>query len=65
MRHRIGINPLERKASHRKSLIRNMVTSFFRYERIKITKTKALALRRAAEKMITRAKIDSVHNRRI
>jgi large subunit ribosomal protein L17 len=42
-----------------------MVTSLFRHERIKTTKTKALAVRRSAEKLITRAKIDSVHNRRI
>lgn len=65
MRHKIGINPLERKAGHRKSLIRNMITSLFRYERVKTTKTKAMEIRRTAEKMITRAKVDSVHNRRI
>jgi large subunit ribosomal protein L17 len=42
-----------------------MVTSLFRYERIKTTKAKALEIRRSAEKLITRAKIDSVHNRRL
>ncbi|GHU34961.1 hypothetical protein FACS1894172_15990 [Spirochaetia bacterium] len=42
-----------------------MVTSLFRYERIKTTKVKALEIRRSAEKLITRAKVDSVHNRRI
>jgi large subunit ribosomal protein L17 len=42
-----------------------MVTSIFRYERIRTTKVKAQAVRRSAEKLITRAKIDSVHNRRI
>jgi large subunit ribosomal protein L17 len=42
-----------------------MVTSLFRYERIKTTKAKALEIRRSAEKLITRAKVDSVHNRRI
>ncbi len=41
-----------------------MVTSLFRYERIETTKAKALAIRKTAEKMITRAKQDSVHNRR-
>jgi large subunit ribosomal protein L17 len=41
-----------------------MATSLFRYERITTTKAKALAVRRTAEKMITRAKVDSVHNRR-
>jgi large subunit ribosomal protein L17 len=42
-----------------------MVTSLFRHERIRTTKAKALAVRRTAEKLITRAKVDSVHNRRI
>ena len=65
MKHRIGFNPLERKSSHRKAMLRNMVGSLFRYERIKTTKTKAKAVRRTAERLITRAKTDSVHNRRI
>ncbi len=65
MHNRIGFNRLGRKASHRKALHRNMVTSLFKYERIKTTKAKAMEIRRTAEKMITRAKVDSVHNRRI
>ncbi len=65
MRHRIGFNRLGRKAAHRKAMLRNMVTALFRYERIKTTKAKAREVRRIAEKMITRAKVDSVHNRRI
>jgi large subunit ribosomal protein L17 len=52
-------------AAHRKALKRNMVTSLFRQERIRTTKAKALEIRRVAEKMITRAKEDTVHNRRI
>lgn len=65
MKHKIGYNRLGRKASHRKALHRNMVTSLFRYERIRTTKAKAGEVRRTAEKMITRAKTDSVHNRRM
>ncbi len=65
MKHRIGFNRLGRKSSHRKAMISNMVTSLFRYERIETTKAKALEVRRHAEKMITRAKVDSVHARRI
>jgi len=61
MKHRRGFNPLERMSAHRKA----MVTSLFRYERIRTTKPKALAIRRSAEKLITRAKVDNVHNRRI
>ena len=49
----------------RKALKRNMVTSLFRYERIETTKAKALEVRKMAEKMITRAKVDNVHNRRV
>jgi len=65
MKHRRGFNPLQRMAAHRKALHRGMVTSLFRHERIKTTKAKALEIRRTAEKLITRAKVDSVHNRRI
>jgi large subunit ribosomal protein L17 len=65
MKHKRGFNPLERMSAHRKALHRNMVTSLFRKERIETTKAKAFAVRRTAEKMITRAKEDNVHNRRI
>ena len=65
MKHKRGFNPLNRMASHRKALHRNMVTSLFRQERIRTTKAKALEVRRTAEKMITRAKEDTIHNRRI
>ncbi|MDR2658643.1 MAG: 50S ribosomal protein L17 [Spirochaetaceae bacterium] len=65
MKHRRGFNPLERRAAHRKAMVRNMMTSLFNKERIKTTKTKALEVRRFAEKLITRAKVDSVYNRRI
>ena len=65
MKHKRGFNPLERMSAHRKALHRNMVTSLFRKERIRTTKAKAFAVRRTAEKMITRDKEDTVHNRRI
>jgi large subunit ribosomal protein L17 len=65
MKHKRGFNPLQRMSSHRKALHRNMVTSLFKQERIRTTKAKALEVRRTAEKMITRAKEDTVHNRRI
>jgi large subunit ribosomal protein L17 len=65
MKHRRGFNPLERMAAHRKALHRSMVTSLFRKEQIRTTKAKALEIRRTAERMITRAKLDTVHNRRI
>nr|MCR4715143.1 50S ribosomal protein L17 [Treponemataceae bacterium] len=60
----MGFNPLSRTTAHRRAMLRNMVTSLFRYERITTTKAKALEVRRFAEKLITRGKVDSVHNRR-
>jgi len=65
MRHRVGYNPLGRTPSHRKALHSNMVVALFRHERIRTTRAKALAVRRTAEKMITRAKQDNLHSRRI
>ncbi len=65
MNHMNGFNPLSRTSAHRRAMSRNMVTSLFRYERITTTKAKALEVRKAAEKLITRAKNDTVHNRRI
>lgn len=65
MNHKKGFNKLNRNASHRRALLRNMATVLFKHERIVTTKAKALELRRVAEKMITRAKEDSVHNRRL
>ena len=65
MKHKIGFNALSRTNAERKALKRNMVTSLFRYERIETTKAKAKEVQRLAEKMITRAKVDNVHNRRL
>lgn len=64
MNHRNGFNPLSRTTAHRRAMTRNMVTSLFRYERITTTEAKAKEVRKAAERLITRAKVDSVHNRR-
>ena len=64
MNHKNGFNPLSRTTAHRRAMSRNMVASLFRYERITTTKSKALEVRKSAEKLITRAKEDTVHNRR-
>ncbi len=64
MKHKNGFNPLSRTASHRRAMHRNMVTSLFKYERVTTTRAKALEVRRTAEKLITRSKVDTVHNRR-
>ncbi len=65
MKHKIGFNKLNRVPAHRKALIRNMMTVLFQHERIITTRAKAVEVRRFAEKEITRAKEDSVHNRRM
>ena len=64
MKNKTGFNPLSRTAAHQRAMARNMVTSLFRFERITTTKAKAKEVRKSAEKLITRSKVDSVHNRR-
>ena len=64
MKNKTGFNPLSRTSAHRRAMSRNMVTSLFRFERITTTQAKAKEVRKAAEKLITRSKVDSVHNRR-
>jgi large subunit ribosomal protein L17 len=51
--------------AHRKATIRSMMTVLFKHERITTTRAKAKEVQRFAEKEITRAKVDSVHNRRM
>ena len=65
MNHKNGFNPLSRTTAHRRAMARNMVTSLLRFERITTTSSKAKEVRKAAERLITRAKEDTVHNRRI
>lgn len=65
MNNKTGFNPLSRTSAHRRAMLRNMVTSLFRFERITTTSAKAKEVRRKAEKLITRGKVDSVHNRRL
>jgi large subunit ribosomal protein L17 len=64
MKHRMGFNRLGRNRSHRRALYRSMVSALFKYERIKTTQVKAGEVRRVAERMITRARQDTVANRR-
>lgn len=65
MRHRKSGRKLNRNSSHRKAMFRNMSASLFEHEVIKTTVAKAKELRGVAEPLITLAKEDSVHNRRI
>ncbi|WP_455199205.1 50S ribosomal protein L17 [Kaarinaea lacus] len=65
MRHRQSGRQLNRNSSHRKAMFRNMAASLFEHEVIRTTVPKAKELRRVVEPLITRAKNDSVANRRI
>jgi large subunit ribosomal protein L17 len=65
MRHRKSFTRLARKPAHRLSLYRHMATALFRHERVRTTLAKAKEIRRVVERMITRARTDSMHNRRL
>lgn len=65
MRHRIDQRKLGRTTEHRIAMLRNQAVSLFRHDRIKTTVEKAKELRRFAEKLITLAKKDTLHARRL
>jgi len=65
MRHRKSGRKLSRNSSHRKAMFKNMSASLIEHEVIKTTVAKAKELRSVAEPLITLAKQDSVHNRRL
>ena len=64
MRHRKSGRKLGRTSSHREAMLRNMVTSLLKYEKITTTDAKAKELRKVAEKMITLGKRGDLHARR-
>lgn len=65
MRHRKSGKKLNRTASHRHAMFRNMIVSLLQHEMIKTTLVKAKELRRFAEPMITLAKQDDGAKRRL
>jgi large subunit ribosomal protein L17 len=64
MRHRKDHRKLSRTHSHRRALLRNLVTALFQYERIETTVEKAKEARRLAERLITFAKRGDLAARR-
>ena len=64
MRHRKDHRKLSRTASHRRAVLRNLVTALFQYERIETTVAKAKEARRLAERLITFGKQGDVAARR-
>jgi large subunit ribosomal protein L17 len=65
MRHRRNTTKLKRSASHRRSLLANLACSLIEHGKLKTTLGKAKALRPVAEKLITLAKRDDLHSRRL
>lgn len=64
MRHRKAGRKLNRTSSHRRALLRNMVTELLDNEQMITTVAKAKELRPFAEKMITLGKRETLHARR-
>jgi len=64
MRHQLKGKKLNRTASHRKATFRSLAIALIKNERIVTTSVKAKELRRIIEPIITRAKEDTMHNRR-
>jgi ribosomal protein L17 len=64
MRHGKSGKKLGRTSSHRIAMLRNMVTSFLKYEKVKTTDVKAKELKKVAEKMVTLGKRGDLHARR-
>jgi large subunit ribosomal protein L17 len=56
MRHQVGVRKLGKTPAHRRAMLRNMVTSLFRHERITTTAPKAKEAKRWADRMITLGK---------
>jgi large subunit ribosomal protein L17 len=65
MRHRVAGWKLNRNTSHRRALLRNLVTSLIMEERVETTVAKAKAMRPHVEKMITLGKRGDVAARRL
>ena len=65
MRHNKKFNHLGRKSAHRKAMLANMASSLIENKRISTTVAKAKALRTYVEPLITKAKNDTTHSRRV
>ena len=65
MRHGKKFNHLGRKVGHRRALLRNMACALIEHKRINTTLAKAKALRIYIEPLVTKAKTDTTHSRRV
>lgn len=65
MRHGDKVNNLGRTASHRRALLANLAKALIEHKRITTTLAKAKALRRFIEPLVTKAKNNTTHSRRV
>lgn len=65
MRHGDKVNNLGRKAAHRHALLKNLSKALIQHKRISTTLAKAKALRLHIEPLITKAKNNTTHSRRV
>ena len=65
MRHNKKVNHLSRKKAHLDEMLSNRTMSLIKHTRISTTLAKAKELRKFAEPIINRAKVDSTNNRRV
>ncbi len=65
MRHAIKGRKLNRTASHRKAMFANMASALIKHEQIKTTLPKAKELHRIIDKLVTLAKKEGLHRRRM
>jgi large subunit ribosomal protein L17 len=65
MPHQIAQKRLSRTDGHRKALLRNLATSFFKHEKIETTSAKAKEVSKIIERLITTARRGDLHSRRL
>ncbi|MEX2599131.1 MAG: 50S ribosomal protein L17 [Dehalococcoidia bacterium] len=65
MRHRVEGRSLGRRTEHRAALLQNLVAQLIKHERITTTEAKAREARKLAERVITKGRGGSVHERRL
>ena len=65
MRHRRSRHKLGRQGAHRDATLMNLAGALIRHGRVRTTESKAKALRPYVERLVTRARVDNLHNRRL
>jgi large subunit ribosomal protein L17 len=65
MPHQIQKKRLSRNDGHRRAMLRNLATSFFKHEKIETTTAKAKEISKVVERVITQARRGDLHSRRL